>query len=211
MLYLTYRYTDASNYKQYGTIALTAALSAKQVAELPGLLDGGEFFDPAMIGIDPLPYSTTGTDQDHPWHTFPWLEGQARSRGGFDPASIWVERDRYGSQPAGPFTPDEFMENFRAAKAVDWLSALTTENRGGPTMESDPGGDPVITFTGQEQQTFWATLDLGGGRPLYSIGIQRTDDGVGISIYPSQGEMGEPVASTWATDGDVLDATGEEA
>lgn len=50
----------------------------------------------------------------------------------------------------------------------------------------------------------WITVDLNGGRPKFSLAIIRTDEGFVLDAFADEGEMGEPVATTYAFDTDLV-------
>lgn len=68
---LEYLYRDASNYKQYGSVVLQAALSLKDIRHL---LIHGEYFVPSQVGLPDLQHKFREqgfdypTEDDHTWH-----------------------------------------------------------------------------------------------------------------------------------------------
>lgn len=65
--------------------------------------------------------------------------------------------------------------------------------------------DAVVTFSGSTYtDCVWITVHLGEDRPSASVRILRTDEGVILDVYPLDGESGEPVASIYEVDADLL-------
>jgi hypothetical protein len=65
--------------------------------------------------------------------------------------------------------------------------------------------DAVVTFPSSTYtDSVWITVHLGEGRPSASVCILRTDEGVVLDVYPLDGESGEPAASIYAFDADLL-------
>jgi hypothetical protein len=49
----------------------------------------------------------------------------------------------------------------------------------------------------------WITVDLGPGRPQARVNLLNTSEGLILDMYGYHQD--EPVASTWATDDDILE------
>ena len=70
-----YQYRDAGNFKAFGEIWLSGALTEQAHTKLVNCLESSEFFIAEQIGIPPLYhelffYSGGRTTDDHSWHTF---------------------------------------------------------------------------------------------------------------------------------------------
>lgn len=73
-----YLYRDASNYKAFGEVWLTGAISDDERSTIMHSFDSGEFFVAEQVGIPPLyrelfEYSGGRTEDDHAWHVFDGL------------------------------------------------------------------------------------------------------------------------------------------
>jgi len=82
------------------------------------------------------------------------------------------------------------------------------DRAGGIRVDIGPGPehDTTITFPEEPTGSFWATIDPGPDRPMLSLGITSTDEGIIISIYAPHGEMAEPLYSTYIFDQEIIDA-----
>lgn len=106
---LNYQYTDASNYKQFGTIVLDGELTAQDVADITATLDDGEHFIPwdLQLRIDELQPRMTSfpSEDDHVWH-----------------ALHLAAREVSETAPEGAVLIDarEFVKAFAKVKAKGW-------------------------------------------------------------------------------------------
>lgn len=50
----------------------------------------------------------------------------------------------------------------------------------------------------------WLTVDLGPGRPVARVNLLNTSEGLIVDMYGYHQD--QPVATTWATDDDILEA-----
>jgi len=125
--YLRFQYRDSDNYKQHGSFELTGPLTDEQAMLIVDTLDQGEYFIPEQVGASPLPYSTSGTDADHPWHEFVAL------------ADLDVYGVRHEDYPEdynfGPFTPEELVAAFQKAKADGWKDVSDADLAANATAE----------------------------------------------------------------------------
>lgn len=120
-VYLYYGYTDASNYKQSGSIRLTEELTLRQARQIIDTLDGGAYFIPSQVGIPALPYSRGGTEDDHPWHNLHGLVEaveNAESTGYF--ASKYIYSRMSEDTVSDAFTPKLLVNAFIDASVAGW-------------------------------------------------------------------------------------------
>jgi len=59
----------------------------------------------------------------------------------------------------------------------------------------------------QNRDNVWIDIQLPDGRPALSLNIIVTDEGIVLDLYPLDMEDGEPVASTYAFNQDIVDAS----
>lgn len=111
--FLPYRYVDADNYKQHGTIEITERLTDEQACLIADTLDQGEYFIPGQVGVDALPYSKSDTEADHPWHEFVAVTD-------LDTEGVVYEDHAGDYYNSGPFTPEELVAAFEKAFAEGW-------------------------------------------------------------------------------------------
>lgn len=73
-------------------------------------------------------------------------------------------------------------------------------------MKFTPGDsiddDGTIEFEGATAGA-WLTVPLGPGRPVASVRMTVTDEGLVIDVYPLDGEDDGPVGSTYVFDGEL--------
>lgn len=106
---IPYQYTDASNYKQFGTIVLDGELTAQDVADIAATLESQENFIPwdLQLRIDELQPRMTSypSEDDHVWHIL-HLDAREVSE----------------TVPEGTALIDarEFVKAFAAVKAKGW-------------------------------------------------------------------------------------------
>jgi hypothetical protein len=86
-----YLYRDASNYKAFGEVWLTGALSDDDKSIILNCFESREFFVAEQIGVPPLyrqvfEFSGGRTEDDHAWHTF---EGFRSEDDLADDAEVW--------------------------------------------------------------------------------------------------------------------------
>ncbi|MCK5036098.1 MAG: hypothetical protein KAS73_09425 [Candidatus Sabulitectum sp.] len=94
---ITYKYTDAGNYKTWGEEVIKGTLTLNQLT--PYLIDT-EFFIPKDIGLpdlQPLPW----TEDDHDLHTIEELEATT-------------------DKPTISHNAESLVGNFRRARAGEW-------------------------------------------------------------------------------------------
>ena len=103
---IAYLYRDASNYKAGGEIVVTGHLTFSDIAPY---LDGGEFFIPQQVGLEPLQSKLTAysdgqtNDDDHVWHEL--------REGDIAPTD---------AEPDATFSTRELIAAFTRAKATGW-------------------------------------------------------------------------------------------
>lgn len=67
---ISYRYTDAANYKQHEEVVVEGVIGEWERGQIFKRLYDGEFFIPPAVGLDSLQGRMSSPDDelDHPWH-----------------------------------------------------------------------------------------------------------------------------------------------
>lgn len=63
---IDYLYRDASNYKQPNSVVVSGLFTARQVGEILGCLNDGEYFIPSQVGLPETRFGEI-TEDDHCW------------------------------------------------------------------------------------------------------------------------------------------------
>ena len=95
---ISYRYRDASNYKQHNEVVVPGTFTPDQIEAIIGCLDAGEYFIPVQIGFPEERFGDM-TEDDHCWFEL--------CRGDFEGTDAEASID---------MTPDEVVAKFLEAK-----------------------------------------------------------------------------------------------
>ncbi len=91
---------------------------------------------------------------------------------------------------------------------MDWLGVLAVFMGGigiGAAITERFGLRPnKDTVTVPQGGDTWLTVDLGPGRPVARVNLLNTSEGLIVDMYGYHQD--QPVATTWATDDDILEA-----
>lgn len=101
-LMIDYLYRDADNYKVWNTVVLNGTLTEKQIADIIGVLNDGEYFIPSQVGLPEQRFEKL-SGADHCWFEL-------------SPESFNDVDDK----PTVDLTATELYENFMKIKSIGW-------------------------------------------------------------------------------------------
>lgn len=107
---IKYLYRDAGNYKQFGSVVLSGAITPQEVQTIRTGLESGEYFIPSQVGLadlQPNMPSFPDRDSDHVWHE---LDPQSGISLTGDPPTADLDVHVFAAMFTGPWNTEAAMK-----------------------------------------------------------------------------------------------------